>query len=107
MSVAFRNRIAEETHEMATGLLSIGAIDKSEMEEFDALCFAPAPKYDSAMFRALRDRLNLTQTALAAVLNTSASTVQKWEIGAKKPSGPSCKLLHMLDRNGLAALRVE
>ncbi len=106
MSVSFRNRISEETHEMAAALLSIGAIDKSEMDEFDALCFAPAPKYDSTMIREIRGRLNLTQTALAAVLNTSVSTVQKWEIGAKKPSGPSCKLLHLLDRNGLEALRV-
>ena len=107
MSVPFRNRLSEETHEMATGLFSIGAIDKAEMDEFDALCFAPAPKYDSTMIRELRNKLKLTQTALAAVLNTSASTVQKWESGAKKPGGPSCKLLHLLDRNGLAALRVN
>ena len=106
MSVSFRNRIAEETHEMATGLQSIGTIDKSEMEEFEALCFAPTPKYDSAMIRELRDRLNLTQTALAAVLNTSASTVQKWEIGAKKLSNSFCKHFQHVDRNGFAVLRV-
>ncbi|MBR5346417.1 MAG: helix-turn-helix domain-containing protein [Deltaproteobacteria bacterium] len=107
MKVTFRNRIAEEAHEMATGLLSIGAIDKTEMDEFDALCFMPAPKYDSTMIRELRNRLKLTQIALAAALNTSVSTVQKWEAGAKKPSGPSCKLLYLLDRNGLASLRVN
>lgn len=41
---------------------------------------------------------------LAAVLNTSASTVRKWEIGEKQPSGPSLKLLNLIDRKGLEAV---
>ena len=40
----------------------------------------------------------------AAVLNTSLSTVRQWEIGDKHPSGPSLKLLNLLDRKGLDAL---
>jgi putative transcriptional regulator len=32
------------------------------------------------------------------------STVQKWEIGEKKPSGPSLKLLSLIDRKGLEAV---
>lgn len=32
---------------------------------------------------------------LAAVLNTSLSTVRQWEIGDKHPSGPSLKLLDL------------
>jgi putative transcriptional regulator len=75
------------------------------MNEFDLRCFAPAPKYTSEMVRGLRNRLNITQTALASVLNTSPSTVQKWETGTKNPGGPSCKLLHLLDKKGLDALR--
>jgi putative transcriptional regulator len=41
---------------------------------------------------------------LASLLNTSASTVRKWEIGEKQPSGPSLKLINLLDRKGLDAL---
>ena len=41
---------------------------------------------------------------LASVLNTSVSTVRQWEIGDKHPSGPSAKLLDLLDRKGLEAL---
>jgi hypothetical protein len=40
----------------------------------------------------------------AAVLNTSVSTVQKWEIGEKRPSGPSLKLLNVIERKGIKAL---
>ncbi|BAW80794.1 hypothetical protein TAO_1424 [Candidatus Nitrosoglobus terrae] len=41
---------------------------------------------------------------LASVLNTSTSTVRKWEAGDKCPSGPSQKLLDIIDRKGLEAV---
>jgi putative transcriptional regulator len=44
------------------------------------------------------------RAVLASVLNTSVSTVRQWEIGDKHPSGPSAKLLDLLDRKGLEAL---
>ena len=40
----------------------------------------------------------------AAYLNTSVSTMQKWEIGEEKPSGPALKLLSIVERKGLKAL---
>ncbi len=49
-------------------------------------------------------RSKISQAVFAAVLNTSLSTVRQWEIGDKRPSGPSLKLLDLLDRNGLEAL---
>ena len=54
--------------------------------------------------KALRAKANLSQTVFAAVLNTSLSTVQKWELGDKKPGGPSLKLLDLLARKGLEAV---
>ena len=68
------------------------------------MCLPPVPAYSSAHIRALRQRHRLNQAGFAAVLNTSLSTVRQWEIGDKHPSGPSLKLLHLLDRNGLDAL---
>jgi putative transcriptional regulator len=74
------------------------------MREYDALCLAPVPEYSSRKIRALRTRHRLSQAVLASILNTSLSTVRQWEIGQKRPSGPSLKLLHLLDRKGLDAL---
>ena len=54
--------------------------------------------------KALRERSNLSQAVFAAVLNTSVSTVQKWEVGGKNPSGPSLKLLNLIERKGLEAV---
>ena len=49
-------------------------------------------------------RYKASQGVFAAYLNTSPSTVQKWEQGQKKPNGPSLKLLNLVDMHGLEAL---
>ena len=54
--------------------------------------------------RSLRARYKISQTVLASLLNTSTSSVRQWETGNKHPSGPSRKLLHLLDHKGLGAL---
>ena len=99
-----KSRILEAVHVTASDVHRLGFITKRKMREFDALCLVPVPDYDSKKIRALRDHLQLSQAVLAAVLNTSLSTVRKWEIGEKHPSGPSLKLLSLLDRKGLEAV---
>lgn len=99
-----RSQIFEAVHETASDFHRLGFIDKRKMSKFDALCLAPIPQYDSEQIRALRDHLQLSQAVLASVLNTSLSTVRKWEIGEKHPSGPSLKLLNLLERKGLEAV---
>ena len=37
-------------------------------------------------------------------LNTSESTVQKWEAGTKRPSGMALKLLAVVEKHGLKVL---
>ncbi len=99
-----KSQILEAVHETASDLHRLGFIDKRKMRKFDALCLDPVPAYDSEKIRALRKHLQLSQSVLAAVLNTSLSTVRKWEIGEKHPSGPSLKLLNLLERKGLEAV---
>lgn len=99
-----KSKIFEAVHETASDLHALGFIDKRKMRQFDVLCLDPIPDYDSKKIRALRKHLQLSQSVLAAVLNTSISTVRKWEIGDKHPSGPSLKLLNLLDRKGLDAV---
>jgi putative transcriptional regulator len=78
----------DAVHTTAQDLHAAGVIDKRRMRHI----------------RALRDRHKLSQAVLASVLNTSLSTVRQWEIGDRHPSGPSLKLLNLLDRKGLEAL---
>jgi len=100
-----KSPILEAVHETASDLHRLGFIDRRKMREFDALCLAiEVPAYDAEKIRAIRDRYRLSQAVLASILNTSLSTVRQWEIGKKTPSGPSQKLLHLLDRKGLETL---
>jgi putative transcriptional regulator len=102
--VKAKSAILEAVHDTAADLHKLGFIDKRKMRKFDALCLAPIAPYDSQKIRALRDSLQLSQAVLAALLNTSLSTVRKWEVGDKHPSGPSLKLLDLLERKGLEAV---
>ena len=99
-----KSRILDEVYVTARGLSRIGALDKRTMHEFDALCLPPVRNLSARQIRAIRARSRMSQAVFAAILNTSISTVQKWEIGEKRPSGPSLKLLDVIERKGIAAL---
>ena len=98
------SRILDMVHETASDLHRLGVIDKRKMENYIALCIPPVPEYTPDAIRSLRERYHISQAVLASVLNTSLSTVQKWEVGDKHPGGPSQKLLNILDRKGLEVM---
>jgi putative transcriptional regulator len=99
-----KSRILAAVHETARGLHRAGALSTQTMREFDALCLPPVRSLSARQIRAIRSRARMSQAVFAAVLNTSVSTVQKWEIGQKRPSGPSLKLLDVIDRKGIDVL---
>ena len=99
-----KSRILDEMHEAARGLHRAGLISKRRMGEFDALCHLDVREMTPQNIKALREHAHVSQAVFAAVLNTSVSTVQKWEVGDKKPSGPSLKLLNLVERKGLEAI---
>jgi putative transcriptional regulator len=99
-----KSRLLNETNETAHGLERIGVLDKHTMREFDVLTLPPVKELTAKQICALRTRNRVSQAVFAAMLNTSVSTVQKWEIGEKRPSGPSLKLLDVIQRKGIRAL---
>jgi putative transcriptional regulator len=99
-----KSRILDEMHETARGLHGTGLISKRRMGEFDALCHLDVHAMAPQKIKTLREQSHVSQAVFAAVLNTSLSTVQKWEAGDKKPSGPSLKLLNLIERKGLEAV---
>lgn len=99
-----KSRIIGEMYETARGLHESGLISKRRMHEYDALAHLDVEEVSPQKIKALRKKAGVSQAVFAAVLNTSVSTVQKWEIGDKKPGGPSLKLLNLIDRKGLDAV---
>ena len=98
------SRLLVEMQETARGLHGVGLISKRRMGEYEALCHLDVHEMPPHHIKALREKERVSQSVFAAVLNTSVSTVQKWEVGDKKPSGPSLKLLNLIERNGLEAI---
>lgn len=96
-----RSRILEAVQETSSDLYRLGFVDQRKLRHLDTWRAAPLQDYDAPRIKALRERLQLSQSVLASVLNTSVSTVRKWEGGDKRPSGPSQKLLNLLERKGL------
>lgn len=45
--------------------------------------------------RAIRNNLNLSQASLSALMGISVRTLQEWEQGRRKPTGPACALLRI------------
>jgi putative transcriptional regulator len=100
----FKSDISEALHSSASALYRVGAIDKATMREFDESCLAVPPAIGPKQIKALRERHRVSQPVFARYLNTSESTVEKWETGAKKPSGMALKLLAVVQKHGLKML---
>ncbi|GLR63536.1 helix-turn-helix domain-containing protein [Marinospirillum insulare] len=91
-------------HSSAEDLHDAGVMDLATLREFDALCLPPVEKYTASQIKSIRTHIKVSQGVFAAYLNTSISTVQKWEQGTKKPNGPSLKLLNLVAKKGLDVL---
>jgi putative transcriptional regulator len=96
--------ILEVMHESAKDLHDAGLLNEVTMREFDALCLPPVKIYSAMQIKRIRLKSKTSQGVFAAYLNTSKSTVQKWEQGVKKPNGPSLKLLNLVADKGIGVL---
>jgi putative transcriptional regulator len=100
----FKSDVLESIHDSAAALHKVGAMDKATMKAFDLACIAHIPQHDAAQIKKIRDSVKVSQPVFAIYLNTSESTVQKWEAGTKKPSGMALKLLNIVNKHGLTVL---
>ena len=96
-----RSPILDAVHETAKGLFNAGVMDQVTLREFDRLCLPPVEPLAPEQIKRLRENSHVSQAVFAALLNTSVSTVQKWEIGQKRPTGTALKLLHLVQKRGL------
>lgn len=91
-------------HSAAKGLHHVGAINKTTMREYDALCLDDVPEFNAKDIKRIREHVHVSQPVFARYLNTSESTVQKWEAGQKRPSGMALRLLRVVEKHGLEVL---
>jgi putative transcriptional regulator len=54
--------------------------------------------------KAIRQKLNLSQSEFALMIGVSLSTLQNWEQGRRRPEGPAQALLHVAASNPKAVV---
>ncbi len=100
----YKSDAFEAVHSSVAGMYRAGTVDKATMRNFDASCLTSPPPLKPTQIKKLRLRLRVSQPVFARYLNTSESTIEKWETGAKHPGGMALKLLAIVDKHGLEML---
>jgi len=96
------SEILDMAREMGEDLHKAGVIDKITKRQIDTLCLPKARVFKPVEIRRIRNRNRVSQAVFASVLGIGKTTVQHWEQGVKKPSGPARRLIDLVDRKGLS-----
>ena len=104
MTKTYKSKILASVHEAMADAHEVGIVDKKTMREFDAACLTTVEKLSAKEIVALREREGVSQAVLAHHLNVAVKLVGEWERGEKRPSGPSLKLLALVQAKGLEAI---
>ena len=93
--------IKKAVYETAKDLHLAGLIPNERMKHYEKLNLPQIHNFNPDDIKHLREKEQVSQSILAAYLNTSVSAVRQWESGEKKPSGLALRLLNLIERKGL------
>ncbi len=101
--------LAEALLETAEGMHRIGVMDDATYRKITVRHLGEkanrlATPISARQIRALRERANLSQAALAQVLNLTVGYLSQLERGVKQPKGSSLALLNIVRYKGLEAI---
>jgi putative transcriptional regulator len=99
-----KSKLMDVIHGTAVDCHKAGIMNEQTMRKFDVMCLPKVKDFSPNQIIRLRKKNKASQAVFAAYLNTTASTIQNWEQGQKKPSRLALKLLNLIDRHGLALL---
>ena len=84
--IKYKTGAFEAIHSSASALHKVGGINKTTMRDFDIACLATPAEIKPRQIKRIRELNHVSQPIFARYLNTSESTVQKWE--TKNSKGP-------------------
>ncbi|RMG98213.1 MAG: helix-turn-helix domain-containing protein [Chloroflexi bacterium] len=90
---------ASEFDELVTSIKDAGRIKRGEVEPGRSFDFLPAD------IKAIRKKLNKSQSEFAMMIGVSVATLQNWEQGRRHPEGPARALLKIASENPQAVAR--
>ena len=77
------------------------------LKKFYELKYPQPHHYQAKDIVRIRRKLKISQSVFAHLLNANVSTVQKWERGAREPSGTVDRLLQILEKKGLNVFQLD
>lgn len=96
MRDSVRNAIGETVRDM----IRSGLRPSFTKKELDSLGVeVQDTRMAKEQIRAVRKRMNLSQTMFAKMLNVSPSSVRHWEQGNRRPGGSAAVLLELLEKS--------
>jgi len=103
------SRLSEAIVEMATDQHRLGVMDdatyhKITVRHLGEKASVLSQPISAAEIRKLRENANLSQAALASMMNLTVGYVSQLERGVKEPKGPSLALLNIIRRKGIEAI---
>jgi len=104
-----QSRLSQAILEMASDQHRIGIMDdatyrKITVRHLGEKANATAAPISAGEIRALRERANLSQAALARVMNLTVGYLSQLERGIKQPKGPSLAILNIIRNKGIDAI---
>ena len=95
-----RKSIKKAIGESLQGLVNIGiktSFSEKELKKFGVII--PDVDIQAKDILEIRQRIKLSQSVFAKVLNVSSSSVRQWEQGTRTPTGSTKILLELLKKN--------
>lgn len=100
----YKSKILRAIHETASDLHEAGAMNKQTLRKFDTMCLTPVKPLSPEEIRNIRLSERVSQAVFALHLNVTKGLVSKWERGDRHPTGPSLKLLRLVQEKGLESI---
>ena len=60
--------------------------------------------YTASAIKAIREKLCISQPVFASIIGVKKGAISAWECGARTPDATVCRLLRVLEREGMNAL---
>lgn len=104
------SRILKETEEEIEALYNLGVVSEDDYENVikhtAKRTQIPSPKvFEGEQILAIRQKLKCSQKVFADILGVTADTISKWERDVRHPEKTACRLLQIIEKEGLAVLR--
>ncbi len=96
MRDSIKSAVAETVQDMLDSSLSTSFTEK-ELNSLGVVI--PPVEISPNHIKEIREKIHLSQSVFAKLLNVSASSIKQWEQGKRTPTGSTKVLLEILDTN--------